>query len=175
MAKNNSGYIKLDRSLLESEIWQEKPFDRGKAWVDLLMLANWKDHDVIRRGTVEHRKRGDVNCSIGWLANRWGWSANKVRRYIRQLNRLGMCTSSGTPNGTTLTIENYTFYQDGRRTHGTPNGTLNGTSDGTTDGTYEKNSKEGERIANNARARGGGKNSWNPFLDMLRNGEIEDD
>ena len=149
-----SGYIKLDRKILENEMWKEKPFDHARAWVDLLLLANYKDLDVIHRGRLIHRKRGEVNTSIGWLAERWGWSANKVRRYIRTLNGMGMCTQNGTPDGTTLTIENYAFYQDGRRTNGTPNESTDGTPNESTDGTHDKKVKESKRKQNIIRRAG---------------------
>lgn len=170
MASN--GYIKIDRKILDSAIWQEKPFDRARAWIDLLLLASWKDHEEIYRGKAIFRKRGEVSCSIGWLAERWGWSANKVRRYIRTLNRLGMCTQNGTPNGTTLTIENYALYQDGRRTNGRGNGTTDGTPNESTDGTHHKKGKEGKRIDNNARVRAGG---GNPYFALLESGVFDDD
>lgn len=151
-----TGYIKLDRRILESDIWAAKPFDRARAWVDLLLLANWKDRDEFYRGQVLHRKRGDVNCSIGWLADRWGWSENKVRRYLRSISGMGMCTVNGTPNGSTITIENYAFYQDERRTDETPNGRPNERPNERPDGRHHKKGKEGKRIAKNARARGEG-------------------
>lgn len=174
----SSGYIKLDRGILESELWKEKPFDRARAWVDLLLLASWKDHDEIYRGQVLHRKRGDVSCSVSWLAERWGWSRGKVYRYLGLLTETGMVTvnrtpsgtPNGTPNGTTLTIEKYAFYQDGRNTRRTTNGTTDETTDGTTDGTHHKKGKEGKRIANNARAREG---EGNPYLKLLQNMEEE--
>lgn len=166
----SSGFIKLDRGILESELWKEKPFDRARAWVDLLLLTSWKDHDEIYRGQVVHRKRGDVSCSIRWLSERWGWSRNKVYRYLALLTETGMVTLTGTPNGTTLTIENYAFYQDGWNTRGTTDGTTNETTDGTTDGTHKKKGKEGKRIAKNARAREG---EGNPYLKLLQNMEGE--
>ena len=46
-----------------------------------------------------------------------------------------MCTRNGTTDGTTLTIENWAFYQDARRTDGTPNETPNGTPNETPNGT----------------------------------------
>ena len=92
---SEKGYIKLDRQLMDHALWQEKPFDRARAWVDLLMLANYKDHDVIYKGKLEHRKRGEVNTTIGYLALRWGWSENKVRRFIRHLNGSQMVHTNG--------------------------------------------------------------------------------
>ena len=152
---SDKGYIKLDRQLMDHELWQEKPFDRARAWVDLLMMANYKDHDVIRKGKLEHRKRGEVNTSIGYLAQRWGWSENKVRRFLGILNECAMCRTNGRPNGSTLTIENYTKYQDGQRTNGRTNERPNERTDERTDGRHDKKGKEREKKGkeNNVRSR----------------------
>ena len=39
----NQGYIKLYRSIFNHWLWQDKPFSRGQAFVDLILLANYKD------------------------------------------------------------------------------------------------------------------------------------
>lgn len=171
------GYIKLDRRILENMLWLEKPFDYAHAWTDLLLLANHKDIDVIRRGQLMHRKRGDVDTSIGYLSERWGWSKNKVRNFLGILEGTGMCTVKGTPYGTTLTIENYSKYQGGTQTEGTPEGTPEGIpegiSEGTPEGTHDKNVKEciknGERMEKNyTRSRARKPSSLNEILDELR-------
>lgn len=110
------GYIKLHRDLMDHWIWEDKPFDRGRAWVDLLMLANHKTTKAPYKGEVVEMQAGTVNRSITWLADRWGWSRDKTRRFLRLLERDGMVTVNATTNRTTITIENYTFYQDGRAT-----------------------------------------------------------
>ena len=142
---SEKGYIKLDRQLMDHALWQEKPFDRARAWVDLLMLANYKDHDVIYKGKLEHRKRGEVNTTIGYLALRWGWSENKVRRFIRQLNGSQMVHTNGSTHGSTLTIENYAKYQGDRRTDGSTNERTDGRANERTDGRHDKKGKERER------------------------------
>lgn len=167
-----NGYIKVDRKILENGMWLEKPFDVSHAWIDLLLLANWKDFETIRKGKLVQRKRGEVNTSIGWLANRWGWSDNRVRRTLDTFERMGMCTRNGTPDGTTLVIENYTFYQGGRRTDERPNGRPDGRPDERPDGRHEKKGKESIRIANNARTRAGG---GNPYFALLESGVYDDD
>lgn len=155
---SEKGYIKLDRQLMDHALWQEKPFDRARAWVDLLMLANYKDHDVIRKGKLEHRKRGEVNTSIGFLAQRWGWSENKVRRYLRLLSGSGMCHTNGSADGSTIRIENYTKFQDGWRADGRPNERPNGRPDGR----HDNKGKEKEiKEKNNMRQR---RNSSSSFL-----------
>lgn len=154
--KKDKGYIKLNRSILETELWQDKPFDKARAWVDLLLLASWKDHDEIYRGRIAHRKRGEVNCSIRWLADRWGWSVNKVKRYLDLLSGLGMCTRNGSTNGTTLTIEKYAFYQDRVSTDEYTHEHTDEHTDEHTREPHQKKGKERKRIAKNARARGEG-------------------
>lgn len=120
------GYIKLDRKIMESFLWTDKPFAYGQAWVDLLMLANWKDTKELYQGQLRNRKRGTVSCSKKWLADRWGWDRKKVTKFLAILQRDEMVTTDGTTHGTTITIENWGKYQG--------QGTTNGTTDGTTDG-----------------------------------------
>ena len=135
---SDRGYIKLDRKLLENDLWKEKPFDKARAWVDLLLLANYKDFEIVHNGHTIQRKRGEVNTSIPWLANRWGWSENKVRRFLGRLNECAMSRTNGSANGSTITIENYTKYQDGGRA----NGRANGRADGRANERHDKNNKE---------------------------------
>lgn len=163
------GYIKLHRKILENMLWTEKPFDYAHAWLDLLLLANYKDLQVIRRGQVVDRKRGEVNTSIGYLADRWGWSKNKVRNYLSILKGTGMCTPEGTPHGTTLRIENYSKYQGDAHTEGTPKGTTEGTPKGTPEGTHDKKDKESNKKEKNyARGRVKNSSSFSEILEELR-------
>ena len=141
------GYIKLHRGITEHWLCQDKPYDMFHAWVDLIMMANWKTSQRIFNGQVVTQERGQVICSIGGLADRWGWSKGKVRRFIESLKKDKMVHTDGSTHGTTLTIEKYAFFQDARHT----DGSTDGTADGSTDGTQQKKNKEEQR---NARARG---------------------
>ena len=110
------GWIKLDRKIKYNRLWLEKPFSRGQAWVDLLLLANHSDREYVYHGERVVGKRGDVDVSMLWLAERWGWSRGKVSRFIRELEVNQMCfKKSSTTHGTTLTIENYASYQFGEQ------------------------------------------------------------
>lgn len=114
-----NGYIKLHRSLMDNPLWTEKPFSRGQAWVDLLMLANWEDSKVIDGNTVITIHRGEVARSQMWLADRWGWSRKKVSAFLHLLEIEEMGATKGTAKGTTITIENYSKYQDEGAAKGT--------------------------------------------------------
>lgn len=106
-----NGWIKVSRSLSEHWLWHDEPFSRGQAWIDLLMLADYKDNKVAYKGEIIDSKRGDVNRSITYLADRWQWSRDKVRRFLKTLEADGMIRVSATKHRTTISIENYTFYQ----------------------------------------------------------------
>jgi hypothetical protein len=81
------GWIKLHRSLLESDFWKCEPFSRGQAWVDLLMLANFKDSFFYKRGVKVDVKRGQVGRSEVELSDRWKWSRTKVRKFLKDLEK----------------------------------------------------------------------------------------
>jgi len=137
--KKSDTYFKVYRSLLNHDIWLKEKFTWGQAWVDLIGLANFADKDSFYKGQFQVVRRGQIKASTVWFANRWKWSRNRVNRYFKALSDSQMIQVSATPNGTTITLENYASFQDGRSTNGTPHGTPNDTSDGTTDGTQKKN------------------------------------
>lgn len=116
-------YFKIDRGIQDHWLWADKPFSRGQAWIDLLLLAAYKDHRGIVNGHIVTRKRGEVHASIVFLADRWGWSRNKVYRFLNELKKEQMVTTNGTADGTTLYIEKYAIYQDAYTADGTTNGT----------------------------------------------------
>ena len=141
----SKGYVKLDRSIQGHWIWQEKPYDKAHAWVDLILLANYEDTKELYRGKLVYRKRGQIHCSSEWLATRYGWSRGKVDRYLKLLEADNMVEVKRTPYGTTITIVNYTLWQGARATDGTTHGTTHGATDGTTDGTTDGHTKESKR------------------------------
>ena len=109
----NNGWIKLYRDLFEHWLWKTKePFDCRSAWIDLLLLATYADNKELYRGKLIMRKRGEICCSIQWLADRWRWDRRKVKRFLCVLADDGMLTLNSTTQGTTLTIENYSKWQD---------------------------------------------------------------
>lgn len=120
-----NGFIKLYRSLIDNPLWSDKPFSKGQAWVDLLMMTNWKDSDVKAGNEIRTIHRGEIGVSQKWLADRWGWSRKKVCFFLKYLEREKMIAVLGTSKGTTIRIENYTKFND----------------DGTADGTSEEHQK----------------------------------
>lgn len=115
------GWISIHRQLQKHWIWKDKPFSKGQAWIDLIMLANYEDKKIPYKGEVITCERGTVNLSISVLAERWGWGREKTRNFLRLLEADKMVTVNATRHRTTITIENYTFYNNKPSTKPTTN------------------------------------------------------
>ena len=109
----DKGYIKIYRDICDNFIWKEKPFSRGQAWIDLLLMVNHADKKILFMGNLITVKRGSKITSLRQLSERWGWSKDKTYRFLSVLRHEGMIETA-TPPGTLITIVNYGFYQ-GRR------------------------------------------------------------
>ena len=115
--KKNGGWIKLYRQLQQNPIWQSsEPFSRRDAWIDLLLLANHEERVIIVNGKRKVISEGQHWTSYRVLAQRWHWSYEKVRRYFALLDELDMAHVTVTPNGSLVTLVNYSFFQGGRVT-----------------------------------------------------------
>lgn len=112
----DKGYIKLYRDIRDHWIWTDKPFDRARAWIDLIMLANHKESTVLFDGRPLTIRRGQHMTSLTILADRWGWSRSKVKRFLDDLKAEHMISTRRNSRGTLVTIEKYGIYQDSRNT-----------------------------------------------------------
>jgi len=134
-----AGWFKVERALADHWLWKSnEPFDKRSAWIDLILLANYKDFKTSYKGRIVYRKRGEVNTSVVYLAKRWRWDRRKVNRFLMALEMDGMLHVNSTSDGTTITIENYNKYQDTGTAYSTGDGTPHGTTHGTPHGTHDK-------------------------------------
>ncbi len=106
------GFFKIDRQIFDHWLWEDKPFSKGQAWVDLVGLANYEDGKAPYQGKIITCKRGTVYRSISFLAERWGWSRDKTRSFLNLLESDGMVIVKATTNQTTITLVNYGKFQD---------------------------------------------------------------
>ncbi len=116
------GWIKLYRSLLKDKIWLSEKFTKGQAWVDLILLAKYKDGMFMKRDVMVDYKRGDITEGIVNLAIRWRWSRGKTQRFIDYLEKVSNIVQQKSTVLTVISIVNYDEYQkivqqtDSRRT-----------------------------------------------------------
>jgi DNA replication protein DnaD len=99
-----------------------------------LLLSNHEEKTLIVKGKPLKISRGQRYTSTLKLADRWRWSVNRVRRFLALLEEQEMITTERTSNGITVTIVNYSIYQDRQTTDETTDKTSNGITDGITDG-----------------------------------------
>ena len=108
----SKGWISLHRQIWDNWVWEDKPFSKGQAWIDLLLMANYEDKKASIGNELITVKRGSFVTSIRKLCDRWGWSNTKVRSFLSLLEQDGMLIVKSDTKKTTLTIVNYSDYQD---------------------------------------------------------------
>jgi hypothetical protein len=118
-----SGWVKLERSFLESDLWTSEPFTKAQAWIDLFGLANHERRTVWIRGVALTVERGQTARSELSLAKKWIWSRKKVRAFLKTLERLHQIGQQKSNITTLITILNYDKYQG----QDTPKGTTEDT------------------------------------------------
>lgn len=149
----SSGWIKLHRKIQDCFIWDDKPYDRARAWIDLLLSAMHKDKKTMIDGKIVTIGKGSFLTSVLKLSEKWGWGRKKTTAFLEMLEMEQMIRTERTPKGTTVTIINYEKYQVEGTTEETtedaPKETTERTSGGTSEGTQKKNVKNEKNINNN--------------------------
>ncbi|MGI5848801.1 MAG: hypothetical protein ACOX8Q_01815 [Christensenellales bacterium] len=102
----DSGYIKLHRSVLKWEWYQDVPVSR--LWMYLLLSANYAD----KRWQGVEIKRGQLITSRQKLAEETGLTVQQVRSAINKLISTNEITTKTTNRFTLITIVKYGYYQD---------------------------------------------------------------
>lgn len=127
---SSDGYIKLYRSIKKNFVWKDKPFTKGQAWIDLLMDARFDNGGYFKRGIWIPLERGQIGKAETTLADEWGWSRGKVRRFLESLKTERMVTLKQDNKTTIITICNYDIFQGKENIDGTPNSTADDTPNG---------------------------------------------
>ena len=103
----NQGWIKLHRSITETDIWFAEPFSPAMAFIDLLLRANhkdawWKSKRILR---------GQLWTSKNMLEQRWRVGHVRVNKILNMLASEEMITVEYHSMGLLITINNYDKYQ----------------------------------------------------------------
>ena len=109
---SNEGGAKIYRSLSDHWLWEDKPFSKGQAWIDLLLLVNHSEKKTMIDGRLETVSVGQTITSTRKLCDRWGWSNTKVRNFLKMLEIESMIIVKSDSKKTVINIVNYSVYQD---------------------------------------------------------------
>jgi hypothetical protein len=105
------GYIKLYRDLQENPIWQQRPFSKGQAWIDMIFRCNHVCKPVTGFGLIKWVKRGEFISSNYKLAEAWGWSEASVRTFMRLLEYNKMILRKSFVKCSLYILQNYAYFQ----------------------------------------------------------------
>lgn len=145
MAKTTSqrGWISLHKKIMDSAIWSD-PL-RLKAWIHILLSANYEDKEWFIHGSIQKIRRGQFITSTRKLQDAWGCSQRTVLRILKQFEELNMIkVEFPHKRYSLLTVIKYRDYQD--------RGFSKGSSEGSTDSITEditEGSSEGIQLNNN--------------------------
>lgn len=106
------GWLKIHRKILDNFLWEDRPFSRGQAWIDLILIVNHEDKTTIFNGNVVEIKRGQKMTSLRKLSDRWGWSITKTKKFLEVLQSEKMLTYKSNSKNTVYTIVNFNDYQE---------------------------------------------------------------
>lgn len=109
-----AGWQKVYRDITKHWLWEDKPFSRGQAFIDLLLMVNHQDKKILFNGDLVEVKRGSRITSLRQLGESWGWSRTKVKKFLEQLEKDEMITVKSDSKKTVVSIENYSVYQDSK-------------------------------------------------------------
>ena len=109
-----AGWQKVYRDITKHWLWEDKPFSRGQAFIDLLLMVNHQDKKILFNGDLIEVKRGSRITSLRQLGESWGWSRTKVKKFLEQLEKDEMITVKSDSKKTVVSIENYSVYQDSK-------------------------------------------------------------
>lgn len=105
------GWIKIHRNITENPMYFSEPFTRMQAWIDLLLVANYRDSVIYVRGNKVDVKRGQIAKSQDFFATRWKWSRGKVIRFLDELQKCGQIVQQKSNVITLISVVNYEYYQ----------------------------------------------------------------
>tara|TARA_R100001463_G_scaffold54461_1_gene105515 strand:- start:74 stop:859 length:786 start_codon:yes stop_codon:yes gene_type:complete len=113
------GYIKVDRGILTHPALAKRDqslCERG-AFLWLLLEASFANRKYRIQNQEIELKRGQLCCSINYMAKAFNWDRSKVQRFLNKLKLFNTITTN-TPTNTSadipniITISNYDDYQD---------------------------------------------------------------
>jgi hypothetical protein len=108
----HKGWMPIYRKIQDHWLWQEKPFDKARAWIDLLLMASHNDNEFLFGNQIVKNEVGSFITSELKLADRWGWSKTKVRAFLKLLQDEQMIVKKSDNKKTTINIVNYSSYAD---------------------------------------------------------------
>jgi hypothetical protein len=105
------GWISIHRKIKDNWIWDDKPFSKGQAWIDILLRVNHADNKILIGNQLIEVKRGQTIWSILDMSEAWGWSKTKVSNFLKLLENENNIEQKRTTKYTLITVAKWDMYQ----------------------------------------------------------------
>ncbi len=105
------GWIRLYRRVQDDKWWLSEKFTRSQAWIDMILLASHTKKTFFVRGNEVSLKRGQLAIAESTLSDRWKWSRDKIRRFLKDLEMDGKIIQQKNRLISIYNIVNYNTYQ----------------------------------------------------------------
>lgn len=112
------GWISIHRKIKDNWIWEDKPFSKGQAWIDILLRVNHADNKILIGNQLIELKSGQTIWSILEMSKEWGWSKTKVSNFLKLLENENNISQKRTTKYTLITVEKWEMYQDSKQKSG---------------------------------------------------------
>tara|TARA_R110002096_G_scaffold392987_1_gene587971 strand:- start:262 stop:1074 length:813 start_codon:yes stop_codon:yes gene_type:complete len=122
----SGGWAKFHRSLFDHWVFSFDQPDKALAWIFLFGNANHSPGELLIKGRVKKVGRGQIAMSQLTLQKRFGWSQNKLKRFLKLLEKSNMIELETDELTTIITICNYESYQGSDSLDERPNERPNG-------------------------------------------------
>ena len=143
MENSNPGWIKISREIENWDLYFSEPFTRAQAWMDMILIANFKPSVFFIRGNQVEVKRGEIAWSEERICARWKWGRHKLRNFWKYLEKEQQISIIKTAAISKINVINYEKYQGDRTTD--VQQTYNRR---TTDSLHKKNDKKEKNVKN---------------------------
>lgn len=107
-----SGLIFVSRDVFKHQLFDGDKLSRREAWLWLLSEAAWRPCQKNIGGAMLKLDRGQLSHSLRFMARKWGWSKDSVRRFLSRLETETMLTQKVRQGQMVISICNYNTYQD---------------------------------------------------------------
>jgi hypothetical protein len=105
------GVFAVDRGIWDHPSFANEPLTEREAWIWLIGAAAFKPHRRRVGSVAVELNPGQLAASTRFMADKWGWSEPRVRRFLKRLKTDAMIDAATDAGVTVVTICNYRKYQ----------------------------------------------------------------
>ena len=107
----NGGTFNIARSIWEHPVFRPAKFTDTQAFMWLVSEASWKPRTIRDKTFVIELGRGELTHSLRFMANKWQWKHDAVKRFLLRLEKHDMIRVSNATGQNVVSICNYDEYQ----------------------------------------------------------------